>query len=137
MDGQFLSNGRIERIMFSSRLALLGGCFLLLTSAACAGGGSSSGRSGSFGDITRAELDDVDAFVVDDAVELLRPNWMSRLSGACYAEEPLSRDELSRLPLADILKISQISASVAASKCGISGMDMMASGIYLLIERRR
>lgn len=121
--------------MFSTRLTLLGVGLLLMGSVACAGGGSA--RSGSFGAISRAELDDVNAFMVDEAVEILRPNWMPRLSGACYAEEALSRDELSRLPLADILEISQITASVAASTCGISGTDMMASGTYLLITRLR
>jgi hypothetical protein len=82
-------------------------------------------------------LDSVNAFVVDEAVDLLRPTWMARLQGACYAEEPLDREELSRLPLHDIREIRRISASEAASECGISGMNVMASGAYLLILRRR
>jgi hypothetical protein len=123
--------------MFSSRYSLLAVSFFLLGTVACASGGSGTERSGSFGDITRAELDVVDAFMVEGAVRLLRPNWMSRLSGACYEEEGLTRDDLSRLPLSNILKISQMTASEAASKCGISGTDMMASGVYLFIERLR
>ena len=120
---------------FSSGLRWLGASVLLLTASACATGNPEARRSA--GPISRGELDSVNAFVVDEAVELLRPTWMARLQGACYAEEPLGREELSRLPLHDIREIRRISASEAVSECGISGMEMMASGTYLLILRRR
>lgn len=118
-----------------SGLLWLGAGLLCLNASACAT--SNSGARRSSGPISRVELDSVNAFVVDEAVELLRPTWMARLQGACYAEEPLDREELSTLPLHDIREIRRISASEAASKCGIGGMRMMASGAYLLILRRR
>ena len=71
---------------FSSGLRWLGASVLLLTASACATGNPEARRSA--GPISRAELDSVNAFVVDEAVDLLRPTWMARLQGACYAEEP-------------------------------------------------
>lgn len=110
----------------------VGAC--LMISSACAAGGGGSSLSGP---ITRLELDSVNAFMVDEAVQLLRPAWMPQLEGGCYAEQPMTMDELSSLPLVQIQEITRISASEAAARCGIGGTDMMASGYYLLITRRR
>ena len=119
----------------SSRLMWLGIFVVFLVAYGCASGGT--GRRASSGPIQRIELDSVDAFMVDEAVQLLRPAWMLQLMGACYAEVPMERAELRSLPLTQILEIRQISPSVAVSTCGISGTDMMASGTYLHIIRRR
>jgi hypothetical protein len=115
-----------------SSLAALG-CIVALT--ACASGGT--GTRSSSGTITRAELDAVNAFSVDEAIELLRPTWAINLQGACYAEQAMDREALRSLPLHQVEQIRKVSASEAAARCGAGGTGMMASGDYLLITRLR
>ena len=110
----------------------------LLMACGCATTGE--GRPTTSGPITRAELDSVNAFVVDEAVELLRPTWMVQLRGGCYEEEVLSMDGLSRLPLHQIQEIRLISASEAVSECGLGRGGMLSQGPgnnVLLLTRRR
>ena len=108
----------------------------IITASACATAGE-GGQRRSSGPISRAELDSVNAFMVPEAVDLLRPNWMPTLQGGCYEEEPLDLDGLGMLPLSNIREIQLISPSEAASRCGIGGTAMMASGRYLMIYRIR
>jgi hypothetical protein len=114
------------------RAWLLAMTLVVGVTSACATG-SSDGRP--TGPISRQELADVNAFSVSEAVDILRPTWMARLAGACYAEEPMDRDALGSLPLYGIREIRRISASEAASLCGAGGMEMMASGTFLHILR--
>jgi hypothetical protein len=108
----------------------------LIAASACATTGEGGQRRNS-GPISRAELDSVNAFMVPEAIDLLRPNWMPTLQGGCYEEQGMDMDALARLPLSNIREIQLISPSEAASRCGIGGTAMMASGRYLMIYRIR
>ena len=116
-------------------LIWLAGSLLLLSAVACATSGEGSEHRS--GPITRAELDSVDAFTVDEALSLLRPVWLSQFVGACYEEEDMNRQAISRLPLSQILEIRRISASEATRLCSIGFTAGAAPGYYLHIRRRQ
>lgn len=116
--------------MLRSRLhAIVLAAFVLL--GACATAGSSGPPA--HGPITQAELQEIPATSVFDAVRRLRPQWTGRLAGGFLDGQPVSPAQLRQEPLLAIEEIRLLSAEEATARYGVRSL----SGNYLDVVRRR
>ena len=122
-------------MMTRRTLSLFAALTLAASVPGCAstGTGGPSARSVRDAPITAAELSEGAYANISQAVQQLRPTWLTRLAGVYIAGFRASQSDWQSEPLGAVGEIRIISCDVAVARYG----SRCISGRYLEIERRR
>jgi len=110
----------------------VGRCAILVLAVTLGGGCASAGRSARSGPIDADELQAVGAVSIYDAVRLLRPSWLSNLSGAYRGDLRLTIDDLRDLSASDAGRVELLSSEEATARWGTRTL----SGRFLSVTPR-